>query len=110
MRANLPVSGLVRADGVTPLKREAAIGDSRWPGASRSRAYRDWRASGGSADADNDPEIDIAAYRGRDLERHEGQIYSAIQQQVGHIVGSGLQVVPTPDWVALGKDKAWADA
>ncbi|KQP62145.1 phage portal protein [Methylobacterium sp. Leaf112] len=101
---------LVRADGMTPLTREAAYGDSRWPGASRGRAHRDWRVSAGSADADNNGEIDISAFRGRDLERSEGVIYGAIQTQIQSIVGAGLQAVPTPDWVTLGKSKKWADA
>ncbi|MEE7490578.1 hypothetical protein MOTC310_08835 [Methylobacterium oryzae] len=58
---------------------------------------RDWRVSRGSADADNGPEADIAFWRGRGSERHEGQVYSAIQQQVLAIVGEGLDAVPTPD-------------
>ncbi|MEE8629696.1 MULTISPECIES: phage portal protein [Methylobacterium] len=114
MRANLPT--LVHSDGFTPLRsdvphmrRDARIGDSNWPIASRSRSMRDWRPSYGSADADNNGEVDIAAARGRDLERNEARVFSGIQQQVQAIVGSGLQVVPKPDYVTLGKDKAWAD-
>ncbi|BCM83583.1 phage portal protein [Methylobacterium indicum] len=102
------VPALVKADGLTPLRRDAAV-DSNWPGASFARGMRDWRVSRGSADGDNGPEADIAAWRGRDLERHEGQVYSAIQQQVLAIVGEGLDAVPTPDWKTLGKDKLWAE-
>lgn len=32
-----------------------------------------------------------------------------VQQQVQAVVGTGLQVVPTPDWVTLGKSEEWAD-
>lgn len=104
-----PPMPLVASDGRTPLRTALAAAEARWPGASRRRSMGDWYASPGSADADNNPEVDLAAWRARDLERSEGQVYSAIQQQVMAIVGSGLQVIPTPDWRALGKDKDWAD-
>lgn len=101
---------LVALDGRTPLRSAYAAAETRWAGSSRKRSFRDWQASAGSADADNLSEIDINAHRGRDLDRNEGMIYSAVSQQVQSIVGAGLQAVPTPDWLTLGKSKAWADA
>lgn len=73
------------------------------------RGFSDWLPSAGSADADNGPEIDLASRRGRDIERSEGVVYGAIQN-LESVSGVGLQVVPTPDWVTLGKFKEWADA
>lgn len=69
-----------------------------------------WRPRRGSADADLLPELDTMRGRSRDLGRNNGVARGIIQTIVDNVVGVGLRLSAKPDYKALGKDKAWADA
>lgn len=75
-----------------------------------ARELASWRPSIGSADLDLLPELPTLAGRGRDLERNHGVAHGAVDTLVDNVVGTGFACNPTPDYVALGKTKAWADA
>lgn len=48
--------------------------------------------------------------RSRDLVRNNGIASGAIQTLTDNIVGTGLRLAAQPNYRALGRDKAWADA
>lgn len=75
----------------------------------RSRELAGWDPVSGSADADWLFDLGVARARSRDLSRNHGIASGAHQTLADNIVGTGLRVVPTPDYRALGKDKVWAD-
>lgn len=92
-----------------PIRRGASFGDSAFDAASQGREMGDWNPSAGSADADLLPEREDIMHRARDLERNESQAGGGLGVIVDNVVGIGLQCIPTPDHVALGKDKKWAE-
>lgn len=76
----------------------------------RSRELAGWDPVAGSADSDLLPDLGVLRPRSRDLSRNHGIAAGAHQTLVDNIVGAGLRLVSTPDYRALGKDKAWAEA
>lgn len=107
-----PAAVLVDSHG-RPLRAQATaeLLDTAHRGASlRSRELASWLASMGSADADLLPELPTLAARGRDLDRNHGVAAGSVQTLVDNIVGTGLRLAARPDYKALGRDKAWADA
>lgn len=92
---------------VRPLQQHAEA----FQGASWTHSdLRNWAPSQGSADADILPELGTLMRRSRDLDRNHGVANGARQTQADNILGCGLWLAPTPDYVALGKDRQWASA
>jgi capsid protein len=54
-------------------------------------------------------ELPTLVSRSRDLVRNHGVAAGAMQTLCDNVVGTGLRLSATPDYKALGKDKAWAD-
>lgn len=76
-----------------------------------AREFRSWTPTLESADTELLGERDAIAARSYDLERNNGIAGGAIRTQVDNILGaSGLRLSSKPDYRALGKTKAWADA
>ncbi|MDH5528305.1 MAG: phage portal protein, partial [Nitrospirota bacterium] len=79
-------------------------------GASRTaRELSSWTPSLASADADLLNELPALVARSRDLARNNGIAAGCVQTIVDTVVGTGLRLAAKPDYVALGKDKTWAD-
>lgn len=90
---------------IAPLRTSAEA----FQGASWSHPdLRNWAPSQGSADSDILPELGTLTRRARDLERNHGVASGAKQTLVDNILGCGLWLAPTPDYVALGKTREWA--
>ena len=70
---------------------------------------RGWQPNQGSADADLLNELPQIVMRSRDLVRNHGVADGAQQTLTDNIVGTGLRLSSTPDYLLLGKDKAWAE-
>lgn len=75
----------------------------------RSRELSSWLPPLGSADSDLLGELPTLVSRSRDLTRNHGVAAGAMQTLSDNVVGTGLRLSATPDYKALGKDKAWAD-
>lgn len=87
-----------------------ADGDTSHFAASRTaRELRRWMPMLESADTELAGERDTIAARSYDLERNNGIAGGAIRTQVDNIVGTGLRLAAKPDYLALGKNKDWAD-
>jgi capsid protein len=85
--------------------------DTAYSAASRrARELAAWQPPLASADVELAGESPTIAARSYDLERNHGVATDAIRVQVGNIVGTGLRLAAKPDYRALGRDKAWADA
>lgn len=69
---------------------------------------RNWWPSSGSADADLLPEQGTMMRRSRDLARNHGVAGGAQQTTLDNVLGCGLWLSPAPNYVALGRDRAWA--
>lgn len=76
----------------------------------RAREMASWTPGMPSADGALLREAPAMAARAYDLERNHGVAAGAIRTQVDNIVGTGLRLNAKPDYRALGRDKAWADA
>jgi lambda family phage portal protein len=74
-----------------------------------ARELASWRPLAGSADSDLVDELGTLVSRSRDLARNHGVASGAIQTITDNVVGTGLRLAATPDYRALGFDKAWAD-
>ncbi|MCM8738296.1 phage portal protein [Azospirillum sp. A1-3] len=91
-----------------PARRTAV--DTAYDGASlMSRELASWQVGATSADAELLPELSTLVARSRDLWRNNGIASSGIQSILDNVVGTGLRLSSTPDYRALGRDKAWAD-
>lgn len=69
-----------------------------------------WQPSIASADAELLPELGTIVARSRDLVRNSGIAAGAEQTIVDNVVGTGLRLNASPDWRALGIDRAEAEA
>jgi lambda family phage portal protein len=69
--------------------------------------YR-WQPFAGSPDSDLLPELPMIRARARDLTRNHGVAGGALQTQLDNVLGCGLWLAPMPDYILLGKDRAWA--
>lgn len=93
---------------VPPPRRAAA--DTSYAGASMTaRELASWQVLPTSADAELLPELGTLVARSRDLARNNGIAAGGIQSILDNVVGTGLRLSATPDYRALGRDKAWAD-
>lgn len=95
---------------VSVERRAGAWVETAHRGASgTSRDVAAWMPFKGSADSDLLPEIDALVSRGRDLERNNGIAAGAVRTILDNVVGTGLRLVPDPDYLALGQTKEWAE-
>lgn len=80
-------------------------------GASTSlKEFKTWNPLRESADAELLPELDTLSARSWDLTRNNGYASGGVQTLNDNVVGdAGLRLSARPDYVALGRDKAWAD-
>jgi lambda family phage portal protein len=100
------------------LRMDAGVGSSGLPraltqnkGASwTNRDIASWMPRRGSPDADLLPDLPALVARSRDIERNNGVASGAIRTITDNVVGTGFRLVPRPNYIALGKDKAWADS
>jgi lambda family phage portal protein len=69
---------------------------------------RNWTPWPGSPDSDLLPELPVIRARSRDLARNHGVAGGALQTQLDNVLGCGLWLAPTPDYVLLGKSREWA--
>lgn len=94
-----------------PSRRRAAV-DASYDGASlAARELASWNPLATSADAELLSERGTLVARSRDLWRNNGIAAGGLQTILDNVVGAnGLRLSATPDYRALGKDKAWADA
>lgn len=69
---------------------------------------RRWTPYPGSADSDLLPELGSIRTRSRDLARNHGVAAGAQQTISDNVLGCGLWLAPTPDYVALKKTREWA--
>ena len=95
-----PERGLRRLKHKAHLFRLQELG---YVGASKSRkATRSWDTSGGSADTDDLPYLQVLRERSRDRYRNDGLITGAINTKVVSVVGTGLTVQSQVDFEYLG--------
>jgi len=88
---------------------ELVVGAEAYQGASWSHPdVRNWAPSRGSADGDLLSEWGTLTRRSRDLARNHGVASGAQQTILDNVLGCGLWLAPTPDYIALGKDRQWA--
>lgn len=74
-----------------------------------ARELASWTPTLHSAATELDGERETIEARAYDLERNHGVAAGAIQTRVDNVVGTGLRLAAKPDYVALGRDKRWAD-
>lgn len=90
-------------------KHEALAGG--YNGAKRTRRQTDgWAPGGGSANADQLPDLPALRERSRDLMRNAPLALGAVSTVVTNVVGTGLAVQPAIDAELLGLSRAQADA
>lgn len=84
--------------------------DTAYFAASReARELKSWTPRLESADAELFGEAGAMASRAYDLERNNGIATGVIRTISDNVVGTGIRLCARPDYVAMGKDKAWAD-
>lgn len=71
----------------------------------RDRIDPDWIGTGGSADADMLPALEVARRRSRDLARNNPLAAAAVETLVNHIVGKGITPQSAPSLMARGMNK-----
>ncbi len=81
-----------------------------WAGASFTRrSLRDWFVTPASADEDTVHDLDTLRARSRDMVRNAPLATGAVNTVVMNVVGTGLSLLPRPDWEALGMTEEQAD-
>lgn len=103
----VPASRLDVADGI---KNIGEPGSTPNKGAGWTRDIRDWNPRRGSADSDVLRDLPNLLGRSRDIERNNGVAAGIIRTITDNVVGTGLRLIPRPNYLALGKTKEWADA
>lgn len=101
--SGVPITGERRA-----AMRVGAYGDTAHKGASWGRELGKWFPGNGSADSDNNAELDTLTARSRDLLRNDAAAIAPIISATNAIVGPGLTFQPAPNWRLLGKSEEWA--
>jgi lambda family phage portal protein len=82
----------------------------RWTGASYTRrSLKDWFVTPASADEDTLFDLETLRARSRDMVRNAPWATGAINTVVMNVVGTGLSLLPRPDWEALGMTEDEAD-
>lgn len=92
----------VRARNRLQARMQLAIAGQWTGGRTDRRETRGWTPFGGSADADDQYDLDMLRRRSRDLQRNAPIAVGAINTNVTSIVGTGLALRARPDAVALG--------
>ena len=99
-----PKPRLVDARGQPMSVHAEAFAGASWT----SSDLRNWAPSQGSPDSDILPELSTLVRRSRDLARNHGVASGAQQTIADNVLGCGLWLAPTPDYVALGRERKWA--
>lgn len=99
----MEAAGLYEVEGFTGYTTAAH------KGAGRTRDVAAWNPSKGSPDSDLEPDRGTLVARSRDIARNNGVAAGAFRTISDNVVGTGFRLVPRPNYMALGKDKAWAD-
>lgn len=86
------------------------VAHTAYKGAGNTRDIVAWQPRRGSADSDLLRELPLLTGRSRDIERNNGVASGVIRTLTDNVVGTGFRLVPRPNYLALGLDKAWADA
>jgi lambda family phage portal protein len=90
--------------------KAAAFGLNPHRGASYTdRAVAEWQPMLGSADSDLLFDRDALTARARDLDRNNGVAAGGVRTILDNVIGTGLRLIPKPDWRALGKTEEWAN-
>lgn len=103
----MPASRMDIGDG---FKGSIEPGSTPNKGAGWTRDIRDWMPRRGSADSDILRDLPNLLGRSRDIERNNGVATGIIRTISDNVVGTGLRLIPRPNYLALGKSKEWADA
>ena len=74
-----------------------------------AKEFSTWDATISSPDQELLNERDPLVARSRDFERNSGIISGLYQTYEDNIIGTQYRLSSRPDYIALGKDKAWAD-
>lgn len=98
-----------RMDVGEGIKSIGEPGATPHKGAGWTRDVRDWNPRRGSADSDLLRDLPNLLGRSRDIERNNGVASGIIRTTTDNVVGTGLRLIPRPNYLALGKTKAWAD-
>lgn len=85
------VANRAKADVIDTAARSARGGRRGYDGARQTRFTRDWRATGGNADAELSPDLSVLRNRSEDLARNNPYIASAVRQLVANLVGDGIE-------------------
>jgi lambda family phage portal protein len=81
-----------------------------WTGASYTRrSLKDWFVTPASADEDTLFDLETLRARSRDMVRNAPLATGAVNTVVMNVVGTGLSLLPRPDWEALGMTEEQAD-
>lgn len=102
-----PLRGMER---LRARKVEAVSGGGYVAGARSRRQTENWRPGGGSANADQLPDLPWVRERSRDLVRNAPLALGAINTVCTNVVGTGLAVQPAIDAEYLGLSPEDADA
>ena len=90
--------------------KAAAFPDTSYSGASLTRKQlSNWVPGRMPADAELLPDLSMLIARSRDLARNNGIAAGSFQTSQDNVVGAGLRLAANPNWIALGKDIAWAE-
>jgi len=85
--------------------------DTQHLGASRTaREVSDWEPRTGSADSDSADEIETITARARDLDRNSGLAQNMRVTTTDNVIGTGLRLMPAPNYSVLGRDADWMAA
>lgn len=69
-----------------------ANAERQFDGAKTTRRTANWRATGGSANAETQIGLDRLRWRARDFERNNGQATGMLRKLAGYMVGAGITV------------------
>lgn len=75
-----------------------------------AREVADWEPRTGSADSDSADEIETITARARDLDRNSGLAQNMRVTTIDNVIGTGLRLMPAPNYRVLGRDADWMAA
>lgn len=93
----------------TAARLPSASAESHHAASFTERDMRAWTPMSLSADSDLLPELPAIRSRARDIDRNHGIARGGIQTIVDNVVGTGLRLSARPNYIALGRDKKWAE-
>lgn len=86
-----------------------ANAERQFDGAKTTRRTANWKATGGSANAETQIGLDRLRWRARDFERNNGQAAGILRKLPGYMVGAGITVRAASDADAGTKKKVQAN-